>query len=200
MSKKKNKADKGKFKTFWRRFWAGAVDGIIFVPLFYLNVFIWYHAKGIPTPLLLLWHAVQTLSVYIYSISLHARFGQTLGKMLFHVKVVDVTESPITVPQAIRRDIVPLALALVMVAQDCVPILQGENLLIPPHPHFGWGMVIMLLTGAGWFWAEVLTMLTNRRRRAIHDLIAGTVVIRVPREMIGRPQGLSPLGGSGKRL
>lgn len=29
-----------------------------------------------------------------------------------------------------------------------------------------------------WFVAEVLTMLTNERRRALHDFIAGTVVIR----------------------
>lgn len=29
-----------------------------------------------------------------------------------------------------------------------------------------------------WFIAEVLTMLTNDKRRALHDVIAGTVVIR----------------------
>jgi uncharacterized RDD family membrane protein YckC len=180
MKKRKTKQDRGKFKTFWHRFWAGAMDGIVLMPLAYLNLFIWNHAKGVPTSLLLLWHAFQALSSSAYSISLHARFGQTLGKMAFHVKVVDVTDLPITVSQAVRRDIVPLALALFMVAQDCAPVLRGENPLQPTHPHLGWGMVIMLLTGAGWFWAEVLTMLTNRRRRAIHDLIAGTVVIRIP--------------------
>jgi hypothetical protein len=37
-----------------------------------------------------------------------------------------------------------------------------------------------LLTGIPglWFLAEVLTMLTNRKRRALHDFIAGTVVVR----------------------
>lgn len=29
-----------------------------------------------------------------------------------------------------------------------------------------------------WFVAEVLTMLTNEKRRALHDFIAGTVVVR----------------------
>ena len=29
-----------------------------------------------------------------------------------------------------------------------------------------------------WFFAEVITMLTNQKRRALHDFIAGTVVIR----------------------
>jgi uncharacterized RDD family membrane protein YckC len=30
-----------------------------------------------------------------------------------------------------------------------------------------------------WFVAEILTMLSNEKRRAIHDFIAGTVVVRI---------------------
>ncbi len=30
----------------------------------------------------------------------------------------------------------------------------------------------------GWWIAEIITMLTNEKRRAIHDYIAGTVVVR----------------------
>ena len=33
-----------------------------------------------------------------------------------------------------------------------------------------------------WFLAEVLTMLTNEKRRALHDFIAGTVVVRTNTE------------------
>jgi uncharacterized RDD family membrane protein YckC len=29
-----------------------------------------------------------------------------------------------------------------------------------------------------WIWSEFITMLFNKRRRAIHDYIAGTVVVR----------------------
>lgn len=32
-----------------------------------------------------------------------------------------------------------------------------------------------------WPWMEVATMLLNQRRRAVHDFIAGTVVIHEPR-------------------
>jgi uncharacterized RDD family membrane protein YckC len=31
--------------------------------------------------------------------------------------------------------------------------------------------------GVLWFWSEIVTMLFNRRRRALHDFIAGTVVL-----------------------
>jgi uncharacterized RDD family membrane protein YckC len=30
-----------------------------------------------------------------------------------------------------------------------------------------------------WIWSEVVTMLFNRKRRALHDFIAGTVVVRL---------------------
>ena len=29
-----------------------------------------------------------------------------------------------------------------------------------------------------WTWSELIVMLTNRQRRALHDFIAGTVVIK----------------------
>jgi uncharacterized RDD family membrane protein YckC len=38
----------------------------------------------------------------------------------------------------------------------------------------------MVYAGGLWFLAEVVTMLTNEKRRALHDWIAGSVVVRVP--------------------
>jgi uncharacterized RDD family membrane protein YckC len=32
-----------------------------------------------------------------------------------------------------------------------------------------------------WFTLEIVTMLSNRKRRAVHDFIAGSVVMRVDR-------------------
>ena len=39
--------------------------------------------------------------------------------------------------------------------------------------------LILAYASLGWFLLEVVTMLTNSKRRAIHDLIAKTVVLRV---------------------
>lgn len=38
----------------------------------------------------------------------------------------------------------------------------------------------------GWFGLEVVTMLTNNKRRALHDFIAGSVVIRKPGNALER--------------
>ncbi|MFL6264288.1 MAG: hypothetical protein ACJ76Y_31765 [Thermoanaerobaculia bacterium] len=37
---------------------------------------------------------------------------------------------------------------------------------------------LLALGGLAWFLLEVTTALTNQKRRALHDLIAGTVVVR----------------------
>jgi len=39
--------------------------------------------------------------------------------------------------------------------------------------------MVLAFAGLGWFLLEVITMLTNSKRRAIHDLIAKTVVMKV---------------------
>jgi len=39
--------------------------------------------------------------------------------------------------------------------------------------------MILAFASLGWFLLEVITMLTNSKRRAIHDLIAKTMVLKV---------------------
>ena len=34
-----------------------------------------------------------------------------------------------------------------------------------------------------WVWGELLVMLTNEKRRALHDFITGTVVIKLERQL-----------------
>jgi uncharacterized RDD family membrane protein YckC len=37
---------------------------------------------------------------------------------------------------------------------------------------------VLAWAGCAWYLLEVITMLTNDKRRAVHDFIAGTVVVR----------------------
>jgi len=43
--------------------------------------------------------------------------------------------------------------------------------------HLGLVGKILDVAGFSWFILEVITMLTNSKRRALHDWIAGTVVV-----------------------
>ena len=46
-----------------------------------------------------------------------------------------------------------------------------------------WASSISVLINI-WFWSEFITMLTNKKKRALHDFIAETVVIKttIPKE------------------
>jgi hypothetical protein len=47
-----------------------------------------------------------------------------------------------------------------------------------------------------WVWSEFIVMLTNKKLRAIHDFIAGTVVIHAPQPGIEEGKSAPPLGST----
>lgn len=169
-----------KYKTFWRRFWAGMIDGLIFFFLLkFLNDSIWESYTSIPRIALILWHLFFSFSFYAYSIILHGKFGQTIGKKITKVKVLDYSENPLSMVQALQRDIVPILLILFSLNYDIPKIISGGNLFDFESLSLGVSDFLEMLAGTGWFLAEVITMLTNKKRRAIHDFIAGSVVVKL---------------------
>lgn len=123
------------------------------------------------------WSVVFYSSYWLYSVLLHARFGQTLGKMAAGVRVLNVSEERLpSLRQAFMRDVGYIVLnvtALIYVIYLILVSKYGNiaDVATLPNQIIGWA-------GLGWFGLEVVTMLTNRKRRAFHDYIAGTVVIK----------------------
>jgi uncharacterized RDD family membrane protein YckC len=166
-----------KYKTFGPRFWAGFIDGLVFLPINLFDNYLLSAARG---PIILIsWAIVSYSSYWLYSVSLHARYGQTLGKRAMHVKVMDVSEERIpSLGQAFLRDVGYIAINIsslvyfiyIVVAHKYVTGVEQVNSLP--------GMVLTFAS-LGWLLLEVVTMLTNSKRRAIHDLIAKTVVLKV---------------------
>ncbi|HEX2882467.1 MAG TPA: RDD family protein, partial [Polyangiaceae bacterium] len=112
-----------KYKTFWLRFWAAIIDALVFVPLWVVDDWIWEsHA---PVWVNLAWYLTFTFSFLAYSIILHGRYGQTLGKRLCGVRVVDISESPLSMVQAVLRDLPMVGLTLWEVVEPGRRILAG---------------------------------------------------------------------------
>jgi uncharacterized RDD family membrane protein YckC len=164
------------YRTFWRRTGAALVDGLILLPFDFCLLWTGQRATVKGLAILIYWvHATFTIA---YSILLHGKYGQTLGKMMTRVKVLDLVGNPIGLRRAVIRDGPWLALALADIATATVAILSGKN---------AWDLGaatpwVLGLAGFIWMIAELITMLTNPRRRAIHDWLAGTVVVRIPRK------------------
>jgi uncharacterized RDD family membrane protein YckC len=168
------------YATAWRRFWAGFIDGFVFQPLLWLNDWIW---SAFHTPLLLVpWFVFFATSFVAYSVLFHWRWGQTLGKRVTGVRVHSLTGSPLSLRQAAMRDIFPLMAGIVGVLVSLPQVAHGKS----PYPDAAAGLAGLstfqiVMFGSMWVWwiLEVTTMLFNSKRRALHDFIAGTVVMRV---------------------
>jgi len=95
--------------------------------------------------------------------------------MVMNVKIFDKDEkSVITYKQALLRDIVPLS--IIMIIQFLSFFGNSTEM----------GLIYYISTVMGFFllsWSllEILTMLFDSKKRALHDYIAGTVVLKVYR-------------------
>ena len=78
------------------------------------------------------------------------------------------TECPITFKQALLRDAIPAVLIVCLLTAGTFSTITGDESLI------FWVFAVL----ATWFLLELITMLFNKKRRALHDFIAGTVVVR----------------------
>jgi uncharacterized RDD family membrane protein YckC len=160
-----------KYKTFWRRFFAGLIDSVIFIPIGFLDYFIMDSRN---TLVLTLGVLLSYSSFYVYTVYFHWSTGQTLGKKWMDVIVIDKSETRLlTLKQSFMRDsiyiILEMAGSIVLISR----IIQ-----LGRYPIGGSAIEDYLewLTTL-WFLLEVGTMLTNEPRRAVHDHLAGSVVI-----------------------
>jgi len=162
---------KQRYSTFWPRFFASFIDGICLAIIAYSLSMVIGFLPMWPIPA---FEFLSFFDLYIYSVALHTLSGQTFGKVFMSVKVVNyLNEDDISFKQAFMRDAVPISIALlsvVMLPVDSVGNWPGQydELLI-------WVLTISF----AWFIIDIITMLSNEKRRTMHDYIAGTVVINI---------------------
>lgn len=160
-----------KYLTFWPRFWSPSIDNLVLWPFTVLIPLILaatvFRENEAVMGLALFTAVIQ----FAYTIHFNAQYGGTVGKLQCNLRIRDHrSEGPISYRQAILRDLVPIVLLVVLFLHwDRVP-QKGEEVA----PEVSYIYLIFFL----WFAAEILTMLTNSKRRALHDFIAGTVVVR----------------------
>lgn len=176
-------ADPLKYAGFWRRALALVADYVIVLGVTAVQAV----AAGVSIPVAVASNLVGGVVSVGYPIYFHARWGQTVGKMLTKIKVTRLDGAPLGLRPALLRSSVDVVLWVVfMVGLIRVlvtwtgPEWSSLGFLargyaiekgIAPISHWAYHSIDY------WFWGELVVLLTNRKRRALQDFIAGTVVV-----------------------
>ena len=161
-----------RYDTFWPRFAASIIDGAILWPVGKILAFA-YQSTTFPVFAYFIF-ILHSCIYFFYSVYLHGRFGQTIGKWIMRVQVISIDEHRLSMWQAFLRDSVPIVLTVAFVLFASGPILSDNPLEWSDSRIPGY----LAMTNIIWLLLELGTMLTNDKRRAIHDFIAGSVVVR----------------------
>jgi uncharacterized RDD family membrane protein YckC len=126
---------------------------------------------------------------FAYPAVAHAFYGCTVGKFVLKVRVVRLDGRPIGWGESLRRSSIDGLAGAIWLAGLMIGILhlpasafhdQGWAALYKSiAPLFPTSVRTIVEYWGLWGWSEFVTMLTTRDRRAIHDFIGSTRVIRI---------------------
>lgn len=161
-----------RYDTLGRRICASIVDLVVVLPF----LIVWYtldHAAltWVHWGLALAMAAVNT----VYYVFMHARSGQTIGKRLMKVRVVDsTTEGAITLKQSFWRESPLIAINVVFTLFELALLLvEAEGIAAALALVYGFIQHLPMV----WALADAGTSLCNAKRRTLHDFVGRTVVI-----------------------
>ena len=179
------------YAGFWPRLGAIFIDLLVGAPVIPLSIWAQHRYR-----LFDVYRAVPMIILSaVYSIYLVARFGGTPGKLLMGLRITELDGRPVTPRAAIVRGFPEFILSTLITVALCVPLLSMSDneyaALVANFSHRyrylrtnapNWYRPVDVINTA-WVWGELLVLLTNRKRRALHDFLAGTVVIRKRRPL-----------------
>ena len=177
-----------KYAGFWRRLLAHLIDTAIWMfPVFLIEH---YLSGGNLKSALLIWGGLSWLLSIWYHLALQVKFGGTPGLRLMKVKIRKLDGSPVAYREVFLRfspTLVFMALATVANfytfshmndADFSLPMIERGKVILAATP--SWTYAVVIATNI-WAWSEFVVMMLNKQRRAIHDFIAGTVMLQDPK-------------------
>jgi uncharacterized RDD family membrane protein YckC len=191
------------YQTFGRRVGAYLLDRLPFFALEQTSGLLYGYVGSVYFGLA--YGQFLTWAWIAYRVLLHGFWGQTVGKKMCKVRVVDLSGRPLSMKQAFLREIVLIildlayALYLIFNLDAYTRAATGGEL----GSRLTTANTVYLAAVTIWWLAQIVTIRLNDRQRAIHDYIAGSVVLRLdvqevpPEAEMGghsRPNGFANLG------
>lgn len=172
------------YADFLIRLGAGLLDGLFLVPITLLTLFADSFGSAAFYGIFAL-NMVVSLWYFVYRVQ---KYGGTPGKIICGIHILKINGDAITWKEAFLRHIVGFTISIVafglsiysrayidMDAYNELDWMQKQQVLhdAAPSAHtiFSW------LTNI-WFLSELVTFIVDKRNRAAHDYIAGTVAVK----------------------
>ena len=176
--------DNAHFRVGTRRLLAALIDGLVVLPLSVAEHLAASSSLSAGVRLGVL--IAATVCWVAYPAVSHAVFGKTLGKALTGIIVVGPTGGPTGWSRAWIREAVPVVAGAYWIVSASRHLFHGSSAGLFRYPP---SEADIFVQDALFWWVvlELVSMLTNAKRRAVHDLMAGTYVVRNQ----GLPGGVS---------
>jgi uncharacterized RDD family membrane protein YckC len=173
---------------FWQRLAAYALDFAILVPYALVARQLINTSRSAYLVNLIL----GTILAIVFEVYLVKRFGGSPGKLIMGIQIAKLDGSKVGYRQAIIRYSVLFLISILSSAGLLMSLFSMSDLeyaaFTSAQAHVraleagapSWYQPLQI-AGAVWVYSEFLVLLTNKKRRALHDFMAGTVVIEARR-------------------
>jgi len=171
---------------FWRRFFAGTLDLLIFLPVTIVFVFVDMSGKAGQITGSIAGLVISTA----YTVFFCYRYGGTLGDILLGIRITRPDGSRIGWNESIAREIVIFIFSLEFAIVDIIALIAIDPVVFNAVNSSERQFLIKLNTPGFqslvkylflfWVLANMATLIINRRKRSLHDFIASTVVVYWP--------------------
>ena len=172
------------YGDLWTRIAAKLIDFVVMLPVAGLILYINGLSKSA-----YFYAILPNLAIYIlYDVYLVKRYGGTPGKLLMGLKIVQKNGDDVDWHASFMRYIVTFCLSIsgIFIMLWSLSFIDDTNyvnmgffkrmqILNDFNPFMS---KIQTFTTLSWILAGIIAILSNKRKRAIHDFIAGTVVVK----------------------
>jgi uncharacterized RDD family membrane protein YckC len=172
------------YAGFWRRFGAFWLDFLITAPITFGIVYINNLGR-----LNTIYTIIPSYAFFfIYHIYFVKLWGATPGKIITKIKIIRIDGLSVDWKEAILRHVIQLVLGIFAAIALTIPVItmtdaefasmgfmDRSRQIVQSAP--SWYNIVHWANQI-WIWSEFLVLLLNKRKRALHDFVAGTVVIK----------------------
>jgi uncharacterized RDD family membrane protein YckC len=183
-----------RYAGFWSRFVAGLIDAVVLLPLVVLA----FRLDGLSYAGAVISALIGPAFLIPYNVGLVAKYGGTVGKLMRGLRVRQVNGASATWANAWKRSSVDIFFSVSTAIFTLIALTRinaevyfdagwqsrSEMLekAIPAYQWFYWASFL-------WGLSEFVTLLSNKKRRALHDFIGGTVVVHTAPQSLGARPG-----------